>query len=79
MRTVRFERSTNDVLICFGSGRHVASANTLGRTVTLFALRRRALQLHKLGIVDIRTECALDGFQVGLVAVAGKLDPVGKS
>ena len=52
-------------------------ARAFGRAVaTLHALGSFAVQLHKLGIVNIGTERAFNRLQIGPVAVRGKLNTV---
>ncbi len=45
----------------------------------LGAFGRRAVNLHKLRIVDIRAECAFNRLKISLVAVARKLNAIGET
>lgn len=55
-------------------------ASAFGRAVAgRFALRGVAVQLHKLGIVDIVCESPFNGIQICLVAIRGQLDDATKT
>jgi len=52
--------------------------HSAGAVTTLGALRRSTVNLDQHGIVNVAAECAFGGLQIGLVAVAGKLDAIAK-
>ncbi len=55
-------------------------ASAFSRAIaTLHALGSFAIQLHKLGIVNVGTERALNSLQIGPVAVRSELDTVSEA
>src|SRR5450756_1172812 len=55
----------------------LAGTNTLGGAIaTLGTFRNRAVQLHKLRIINVPAESAFNRFQICPVAVAGELHAV---
>ena len=50
-----------------------------GAVATLPAFRRFAVQLHKLGVVDIAPEGTFNCLQIRLVAIRGELHAIGKT
>jgi hypothetical protein len=57
----------------------LAATDAFGRAVTLLSFRGLAVELDELSVVDVRTEGALNGFEVGAQAVAGELQAVGEA
>ena len=74
---VRFDRSTNLVEMCFGSGLPMISfeiqADALGRAVARLALPRCAIELHELRVIDIATERVFYRLQIQLQTVLREL------
>ena len=69
--------------MCFGSGlpsiRCFFSANAFGGAVAaLRAVRRCAVNLHKLRVMNGRAECAFHRLRICLVAVTGHLNAIGE-
>jgi hypothetical protein len=59
--------------------RRLDRSGAFGRAVAaLHALRRSAVNLHNLSVVNVATECALDRLQIRPMAIVGKLDAVGE-
>src|SRR5713101_2644076 len=50
----------------------------LCRTVPPCRMRDFAIKLHELGVINIRTESSLNGFQIGPMTIARDLDTVRK-
>jgi hypothetical protein len=57
----------------------LATTDAYSRGIALFGLGALAIQLHKLGIINIGAKDILNCVQISLVRVAGKLHAIGET
>ena len=55
-------------------------SDSISRAIlALGAIRRGTVNLVQDGVVNIASKCAFNGLKIGLMAVTGKLDAIGKA
>jgi hypothetical protein len=50
--------------------RSIDCSGAFGGRITALSLRRGAIEFNKHGVINVRTECAFNGFKIGAKAIA---------